>query len=100
MRLIKRKTLIDFGEKHANAKVSALHLARLIEQADWASPQDVAKSVSKSKVVSGDRLRFEVGGGNFRAIVAFDWDKQIAFIKFVGTHGEYDRIDATTVSEF
>jgi mRNA interferase HigB len=100
MRLIKRKTLIDFGEKHANARVSALHLARLIEQSDWTSPLDIAQSVSKSKVVSSDRVRFEIGGGNFRAIVAFDWVKQIAFIKFVGTHNEYDRIDATTVAEF
>jgi mRNA interferase HigB len=100
MRLIKRKSLIDFGERHANAKVSALHLARLIEKAEWSSPFDVAQSVSKSKVVSNDRVRFEIGGGNFRAIVAFDWVKQIAFVKFVGTHGEYDRIDAVTVSEF
>jgi mRNA interferase HigB len=100
MRLIKRKTFIEFGERHANAKTSALHLARLIEQAEWRSPFDVAQSVSKSKVVTNDRVRFEISGGNFRAIVAFDWVKQIAFIKFIGTHGEYDRIDATNVSEF
>ena len=100
MRLIKRKTFIDFGERHANAKASVLHLARLIETAAWASPLEVAQSVAKSKVVTNDRLRFEISGGSFRAIVAFDWVKQIAFVKFVGTHAEYDRIDTAMISEF
>jgi mRNA interferase HigB len=100
MRLIKRKTLLEFAKKHPSAAVSAQHLVRLIEAAHWASPLEVGQSASKSKVVCADRVRFEIGGGNFRAIVAFDWSKQIAFIKFVGTHGEYDRVDAATVSEF
>jgi mRNA interferase HigB len=42
----------------------------------------------------------EVAGGQFRAIIAFDWAQQIAFVKFVGTHGAYDRVDAATVSNF
>jgi mRNA interferase HigB len=100
MRLIKRKSLIDFGERHPTGKASAIHLARLIEQAEWRSPYDVALAASKSKVISPDRVRFEIGGGSLMAIVAFDWVKQIAFVKFLGTHAEYDRVDAANVSEF
>jgi mRNA interferase HigB len=100
MRLIKRRTFIEFGERHSGAKASAMHLARLIEHSEWRSSLDVVQAVSKAKVIGNDRVRFEIGGGSFRAIVAFDWVKQIAFVKFVGTHGEYDRVYAKDVSEF
>ncbi len=47
-----------------------------------------------------DRVRFEVAGGSYRLIVAYKFKNQIAFIKFIGTHAEYDRVDALTVSLF
>jgi len=43
---------------------------------------------------------FEVAGGNYRLVVAFDFRRQVAFVKFIGTHAEYDRIDALTVSQY
>ena len=49
-------------------------------------------------MLNGERVRFEIAGGYFRMIVAFDFRRQIAFVKFVGTHTEYDRVDALTVS--
>ncbi len=61
---------------------------------------DIQLAYPKAKVLNGDRARFEIQGGNFRLIVAFDFKRQIAFIKFVGTHAEYDKIDALTVSRF
>jgi HTH-type transcriptional regulator / antitoxin HigA len=51
-------------------------------------------------VLNRERVRFEVAGGNYRLVVAFDFLRQIAFVKFIGTHAEYDRIDALTVSQF
>ena len=47
-----------------------------------------------------DRVRFEVAGGNYRLAAAFDFRRQVAFVKFIGTHAEYDRIDALTISQF
>jgi mRNA interferase HigB len=61
---------------------------------------DVRASAPNAKVLNGERARFEVAGGNFRLIVAFDFGRSIAFIKFIGTHAEYDRIDALKVSLF
>jgi mRNA interferase HigB len=47
--------------------------------------------------LNGERVRFEVTGGDYRMVVAFDWRRKIAFIKFIGSHADYDRIDALTV---
>ncbi len=68
--------------------------------ADWATTDDVQRAFSKAKALNGERVRFEVAGGNYRMVVAFDFERQIAFIKFIGAHAEYDRIDALTVSQF
>ena len=51
-------------------------------------------------MLNGERVRFEIAGGDYRLIVAFRFDLQIAWIKFLGTHAEYDKIDALTVSSF
>jgi mRNA interferase HigB len=48
----------------------------------------------------GERARFEIQGGDFRLIAAFDFTRQIAFVKFIGTHAEYDKIDALTVARY
>jgi mRNA interferase HigB len=51
-------------------------------------------------VLKRDRTRFDVAGGNYRLIAAFDFRRQIVFVKFIGTHAEYDAIDALTVARF
>ncbi len=61
---------------------------------------DVQAAAPSAKVLNRERVRFEVVGGNYRAVVAFDFRRQIAFVKFLGTHAEYDKIDALTVSQF
>ena len=61
---------------------------------------EVQASFTKSKVLNGERVRFEVAGGTYRLIVYFDFPHQIAFIKFLGTHAEYERVDPFTVSLF
>jgi mRNA interferase HigB len=61
---------------------------------------EVQRAAPKSKVLNRERARFEVAGGNYRLVVAFDFRRQVAFVKFVGTHAEYNRIDALTVSQY
>jgi mRNA interferase HigB len=50
--------------------------------------------------LNGERVRFEVAGGDYRLVAAFDFGRQAAFVKFIGTHAEYDKIDALIVSLF
>lgn len=61
---------------------------------------DAIADFSKAKALNSGRVRFEVAGGDYRLIVAFDWRRSIAFVKFVGSHAEYDRVDALTVNLF
>lgn len=100
MRIIARSTLVAFGEKHPAAKPSLIHWQSVTKAAGWASAADVQAAFSKARALNGERVRFEVAGGDFRMIVAFDFRRAIAFVKFVGTHAEYDRIDALTVSRY
>ena len=100
MRIISRKVLVDFAAIHPQAKPSLDHWERLTKKAAWQTIQDVTGTFSRSKGLNAERVRFEVQGGNYRLIVAFDFVRQAAFIKFIGTHAEYDAVDALTVSQF
>jgi mRNA interferase HigB len=61
---------------------------------------DVRAAASTVKVLNRERARFEVAGGEFRLIVAINFTAGIVFVKFVGRHAEYDKVDALTVSQF
>ena len=100
MRVIARNTLIDFWSKHPEAKVALERWYKLVRATHWASTDEVQRAAPKSKVLNRERVRFEVAGGNYRLLVAFDFRRQGAFVKFIGTHAEYDRIDALTISQY
>lgn len=100
MRIIARNKLVAFWDKHPATEASLKHWHEVAAAAGWGNPLDVVADFSKAKSLNGERVRFEVAGGDFRMVVAFDWKRSIAFIKFIGTYAEYDRIDALTVSLF
>ena len=100
MRVIARNTLVDFSSRNPEAKVALDRWYRLVKAAHWTSTDEVQRAAPKSKVLNRERVRFEVAGGNYRLVVAFDFRRQAVFVKFIGTHAEYDRIDALTVSQF
>lgn len=100
MRVVSRNVLVAFWTKHPETKVPLERWFRLTKAARWTSTEDIQAAAPKAKVLNRERVRFEVSGGNYRLVVAFDFRRQIAFVKFVGTHAEYDRIDALTVAQF
>lgn len=87
-----------FWGRHPDAEASLRHWFEVTAAADWGDPLDVVADFSKAKALNGERVRFEVAGGRYRLIASFDWRRSIAFVKFVGTHAEYDTIDALTVN--
>ncbi|MDB5618341.1 type II toxin-antitoxin system HigB family toxin [Tardiphaga sp.] len=100
MRIISWSVLSAYADVHPETLASLFRWRSLVRASEWASMDDVRRAAPNAKILNGERARFEVAGGNFRLIVAFDFDRRLAFIKFIGTHAEYDRIDALTVSQF
>jgi mRNA interferase HigB len=88
------------AHRHPETAVSLERWYRVVKAANWTSMDDIRRAAPKSKVLNRDRARFEVAGGDYRLIAAFDFRRQIAFVKFIGTHAEYDDIDALTVARF
>jgi mRNA interferase HigB len=100
MRIVSRRTLAEFWAKHPETKTSLQHWLSVAKAAKWSTMQAVVKTFSKAKALNGERARFEVAGGHFRMVVAFKFKSSMAFIKFIGTHKEYDKIDALKVSRY
>ena len=100
MRLIAQSTLAAFAERNPQASASLQHWRRVVKDAQWTTVGEVQAAFSTAKALNGERVRFEIAGGNFRLICAFDFRRSIAFVKFVGTHADYDKIDALTVTLF
>jgi mRNA interferase HigB len=95
MRVIAKNRLVVFWEQNPNAKASLLHWYHVTSKAaDWKSTNDVQKAFPHAKVLNAERVRFEIAHNTFRLIVAFNFRTQIAFIKFVGSHAEYNKVDA------
>jgi mRNA interferase HigB len=98
VRVIARNTLVEFGNKHPEASVALERWYKLVRATRWTSTDEVKKPAPKCKALNRERVRFQVAGGNYRLVVAFDFVWQAALVKFIGTHAEYDRVDALTVS--
>ena len=97
MRIVKRGTLIAFWEQHAETEQPLKSWWKEVKKADWSSSNEVLLAYSKAKILQGHRVRFEISGGNYRLIVKFNYHYRMGYIRFIGTHAEYDRIDAETI---
>src|ERR1700754_5078221 len=98
--MIKESNLAGFADRNPKAKSAIVRWIKLVRAAKWESMNDVQTTVPGAVVLNGERARFEVAGGNYRLIAAFSFKHQIAFIKFIGTHAEYDKVDALTVAMY
>jgi mRNA interferase HigB len=98
MRLIRRKVLQDFAEKHPQTKAPLKHWRQLVKVGDWESPSDL-KQVFGSNVdfLSSNRAIFNIKGNDYRLIAEINYKTRIVYVRFIGTHAEYDNVDAGTV---
>ena len=100
MRLIARNVLLAYARAHPETAIPLERWYRLVKAANWTSMDDIRQVAPKAKILNRDRARFEVAGGNYRLIAAFNFRRQVVFVKFIGTHAEYDADDALTVAQF
>jgi mRNA interferase HigB len=97
LHVIKRKTLIDFYEKHPTAKGQLESWYAEASKANWKNTSDIKKRFVSASFLEGNRVVFNICGNNFRLIVRIAFQAKTVYIRFVGTHAEYSKIDAENV---
>ena len=104
MRIIARSTLVRFadglkGHRDHKAVQEALQVwHHHASRAHWKNAADVRRSFAAASIVNAERIVFNIKGNDYRLIVAIDFEKSIIWIKWIGSHKDYDRIDAARVS--
>lgn len=103
MRIIARRTLREFVASRAGHKDHPALRAVLdawfdeVHTARWKNMTDVKRHYATASIVSADRIVFNIKGNSYRLVVSVDFEKTIVWIKWIGTHRDYDRIDAKRV---
>ncbi|MEM6845234.1 MAG: type II toxin-antitoxin system HigB family toxin [Bacteroidota bacterium] len=97
MRVIAKRTLREFWEQHTDAQPALEEWHLIAEKADWQNPNDITNGVPNARYLGNDRFLFKIKGNHYRLIVKVNFAHQIVYIRFVETHAQYDKIDATTI---
>ncbi len=97
MRIIAKKTLKEYWLSHANCRKELEEWYSVATKANWLSPSDVKQTYPKASIVGNSRVVFNIVGGNFRLVVKIAYRSRICFIRFIGTHKEYDRVDVEVI---
>ena len=97
MRILTKKRLRDYWEMHPQAEQPLKRWHDYVRKAHWASPADVKRDYHTADILPHNRVVFNIGGNNYCLIVKIEYRFQDVYVRFIGTHTEYDRIDATTV---
>jgi mRNA interferase HigB len=99
MRIIALKTIREFWENPRNSESERAlrHWYQIATSADWSSPQAVKFQYGNASVVGNNRVVFNIAGNKYRLVVKFNYARQIGYIRFIGTHAQYNVIKAETV---
>ena len=97
MHVVSVRTLRDFWQKHADSEQALKAWFREAEAANWASFDEIKARYRSADVNPGNRVVFNIKGNNYRLIVKIHYNTGRLFIRFVGTHAEYNKIEAETI---
>ena len=97
MRVLSRKTLRQFWDKHPDAREPLQAWYADVKHANWKRPSDIKATYQTASFISNNRIVFNIKVNKYRIIVVVEYRFGIVFIRFIGTHKEYDRINAETI---
>jgi mRNA interferase HigB len=100
VRIIAKRTLRQFWERHPRnlaAKTPLEDWHAQVADADWATPADVKRDYGDASILRDSRVVFNIGGNKYRLVARINYPYRVVYIRFVGTHREYDEIDVNTV---
>lgn len=99
MRIIAFRTLKEFFEKpeYSDSEVSLRAWYHDVKAAVWENSNELKKQFKNASIVGNGRVVFNIKGNDYRLVVAIDYEFQVIFIRFIGTHQQYDKIDSKTI---
>ena len=100
MRIFNYTTIRDFWAVHPDSKEALTYWYEVTEEATWHNSMEVKLSFRSADILSSDRVVFDIKGNNFRLIASINYQYQALFVKWIGTHKEYDRVDALTIDAY
>ena len=97
MRIIAIKALKEFWEKHSDAEQPLRAWYAEAKNADWKKPADITKLYRSASILTNDRVVFNIKGNDYRLVAAINYEFNIIYVRFIGTHKEYDKINAKEI---
>jgi mRNA interferase HigB len=97
MRVISKKILREFWEKHSDSEQQLKTWYKESSKANWTNPTVIKSEYSKASILKSGRVVFNICGNKYRLIVDINYIRQWVFIRFIGTHTDYDKIDANKI---
>lgn len=95
--MIRRRTLVLFWRRHPDSKEPLTAWFNVVSEVRWETPAEAASSFPYVSVLPARRLVFNIGGNKYRLLVKVNYRFKKVFIRFIGTHAEYDEIDAEVI---
>jgi mRNA interferase HigB len=96
-RIFAKSTLREFWEKHSDSEQYLKTWYDTAMSADWKTPNDVKKSYANASILKDSRIVFNIKGNSYRLVVKFNFEHHLAFVRFIGTHVDNDKIDANNI---
>ncbi|MDH4130105.1 MAG: type II toxin-antitoxin system HigB family toxin [Spirochaetota bacterium] len=97
MRIISKKVLREFWDKYPDTEQPLNDWYRAVEKAEWQTPSDIINQFPNARVIPNNRTIFNIRGNQYRLIAYIDYSFKIVYIRFIGTHSDYDCIDAKEI---
>ena len=97
MRIFSRSTLRDFWEIHPDSHIALADWFNQVKNAEWDNLNEIKQQFSNVSLLKENRVVFNIKGNTYRLVILVQLERQHVFIKFIGTHKEYDKIDANKI---
>jgi mRNA interferase HigB len=91
------KGFLNRGQSVSDAREPVMAWFRQVRQADWAKPADVKRDIGTASILKDGRAVFNIAGNKYRIVVWINYPYRVVYIRFIGTHRQYDAIDAQNV---
>jgi mRNA interferase HigB len=97
VRIIAKRALREFWHRVPEAQQPLSAWYADVSKADWSSPAAIKRRYASASILRNSRVVFNIAGNRYRLVVRINYAYRVVYVRFVGTHADYDRIDAETV---